>query len=83
MGASDLDQTLISVRKKFGKAVSRNRIRRQIRCLCRELIPEGHPGFLLVIAVGDRSAGVSYAHLRHDLQCAFRAFGFLKSIFLG
>jgi len=77
IGASDQDQTLISVRKKFGKAVSRNRIRRQIRTLCRELIPKGHLGFLLVISVGDRSLGVSYGDLRQDLLGAFQAFDLL------
>lgn len=71
MGKSELDQTLISVRRKFGNAVSRNRIRRQIRSICQEIIPHGHPHRLLIVAVGDRSCGVSFADLRADLQNAF------------
>jgi len=73
VGCSDMDSTLISVRRKFGKAVFRNRIRRQIRALCGELIPGQHPGRLLVISVGDRSHGVSFAMLRQDLSRAFQA----------
>ncbi len=71
IGQSNLSQTLISVRKKFGNAVSRNHIRRQIRSLCRECIPNGHPGQLLIISVGDNSLGVSFSELRQDLSCAF------------
>jgi len=71
MGKSEQDRTLISVRKKFGNAVYRNRIRRQIRAICQEMIPQGHPDCLLIIAVGDRSRGVSFADLRLDLHNAF------------
>ena len=71
MGKSEQDRTLISVRKKFGNAVYRNRIRRQIRAICQEMIPQGHPDSLLIIAVGDRSRGVSFADLRLDLHNAF------------
>lgn len=71
IGQSNLNQTLISVRKKFGNAVSRNHIRRQIRSLCRECLPNGHPGNLLIISVGDKSLGVSFSELRRDIFCAF------------
>jgi ribonuclease P protein component len=71
MVKSEQDRTLISVRKKFGNAVYRNRIRRQIRAICQDIIPQGHPNFLLIIAVGDRSRGVSFADLRLDLHNAF------------
>ena len=71
MGKSEQDQTLISVRRKFGRAVDRNRIRRQIRSICREFVPQGHPDLLVIISVGDRSRGVSFADLRADLQQAF------------
>jgi len=71
MGQSEQDRTLISVRKKFGNAVFRNRIRRQIRAICQDIIPQGHPDSLLIISVGDRSRGVSYADLHRDLHRAF------------
>ena len=71
MGKSEQDRTLISVRRQFGNAVSRNFIRRQIRSICLEILPLGHPNRLLIIAVGDRSRGVSFADLRADLHNAF------------
>lgn len=71
MGQSEQDQTLISVRKKFGNAVFRNRIRRQIRAICQEFMPQGHPDRLVIISVGDRSRGVSFADLRADILQAF------------
>lgn len=77
LGQSDMDQTLISVRKKFGNAVSRNRIRRQIRSLCRHHIPQGHPGQLLVISVGDGSRGVSFVDLCRDISRAFDVLGLI------
>ena len=70
-GNSEHDRTLISVRKKFGSAVYRNQIRRQICSICQELLPEGHRDIMLIIAVGDRSRGVSFAELRGDLVNAF------------
>ena len=72
IGYSSVDRTLISVRRQFGKAVFRNRMRRQIRALCRELLPDEHPGRLLVISVGDQSLGVSFLDLREDLRRAFK-----------
>jgi ribonuclease P protein component len=77
MGKSEQDRTLISVRKKFGHAVSRNRIRRQIHNICQEILPQGHPNCLMIIAVGDRSRGVSFSDLRTDL---FNAFSDLRLI---
>ena len=75
LGVSDLDQTLIAVRRRFGKAVCRNRVRRRIRALCRELVPGGHPGQLLLISVGDRSGGASFQDLQSDLVAAFDGLG--------
>lgn len=74
IGESEQDRTLISVRKKFGHAVLRNRIRRQIRAICQEFIPHGHPNCLVIISVGDHSRGVSFAELRADLCRAFTTF---------
>lgn len=79
IGTSDLDLTLISIRKKFGNAVRRNRIRRQVRAICSQLIPLGHPHHLLLISIGDHACGVSYAQLRLELHRAFRNFGLINS----
>ena len=79
MGISEQDRTLISVRKKFGNAVLRNRIRRQVRAVCAELIPSGHPQRLLLISVGDHAHGVSFSQLRLELQSAFQKFGLIPT----
>ena len=76
-GASEMERTLISVRKKFGNAVQRNRIRRQVRALCSELIPLGHPQPLLLISIGDHSGGVSFAQLKVELYRAFQKLGLI------
>jgi len=77
MGTSDLDRTLISVRKKFGNAVRRNRIRRQVRSLCSELISDDHPQTLLLISIDDHAASVSFTQLKTELRLAFQKFGLI------
>ena len=79
IGTSEQDRTLISVRKKFGNAVRRNRIRRQIRAVCSELIPSGHAQCLLLISVGDHAHSVSFSQLRLELQNAFQKFGLITT----
>lgn len=78
-GNSEMDRTLISIRKKFGNAVRRNRIRRQVRAICSELIPSGHPHCLMLISVGDHACGVSYTQLRVELHLAFQKVGLIDS----
>ena len=79
MGTSEMDLTLISIRKKFGNAVRRNRIRRQVRAVCCELLPSGHPHCLVLIAIGDHAWGISYAQLRFELHHAFQKLGLIGS----
>ncbi len=79
IGTSDLDLTLISIRKKFGNAVRRNRIRRQTYAICSQLIPMGHPHCLLLISIGDHAFGVSYTQLRLELHRAFQKLGLINS----
>ncbi|MCE2433396.1 MAG: ribonuclease P protein component [Candidatus Latescibacteria bacterium] len=79
IGTSEMDLTLISIRKKFGNAVRRNRIRRQVRAICSELIPLGHSHSLMIISIGDHAFGVSYAELRLELHLAFQKLGLIDS----
>lgn len=79
IGTSEMDLTLISVRKKFGNAVRRNRIRRQVRALCSELLPSGHPRHLVLISIGDHARGVSYTELRVELHLAFQKLGLIDA----
>ena len=79
IGTSEMDLTLISIRKKFGNAVRRNRVRRQVHAVCSELIPLGHPHCLVLISIGDHACGVSYTELRVELHLAFQKLGLIDS----
>jgi len=65
-------RVVISVRRKFGKAVRRNRIRRQLRALCRALSDPSWDARLTLLSVDDQAGGVSFATLREDLTRALR-----------
>lgn len=75
IGPSDTPDLLISIRRRYGPAVARNRARRRIRAICRELLADRNVGALMLVSVGDRSAAAGYQALRQDLCDAFRAFG--------
>ena len=76
---SDLNQTLIAVRRKYGGAVRRNRARRRIRAICKEFLPNGHPGRLLLISLSDRSDGAGFVALKSDVRSALTDLGLLDS----
>ena len=65
--------TLISIRRKFGNAVKRNRARRRIREICREFGWLDPPGRLILITVSDRATSATYQHYRTELTAAFSA----------
>ena len=75
VGPSDSDRILLSVRRKFGIAVLRNRVRRRLRVVCRQAGIEATPGRLLVIFVGDHASRATYSELRNDLMAAFDSLG--------
>ena len=76
-GRSESGRILISVRKKFGGAVLRNRVRRRLRAVCRELGPRIRPGHLVLISLGDHARRAGYRALRSDLVSAFRTLGLI------
>ncbi|MCY3764201.1 MAG: ribonuclease P protein component [Gemmatimonadetes bacterium] len=71
------DRIFISVRKRFGKAVARNRVRRRIRAICGEMAPHRSTGYMVMISVGDGSAAAGFRELRSDLIAAFGKLGLL------
>jgi|SaaInl7_200m_RNA_FD_contig_31_2042096_length_785_multi_6_in_0_out_0_2 ribonuclease P protein component len=75
IGASSAEDVLISVRRRYGPAVARNRVRRRIRAICQDLLAGPAQGSLMLISVGDRSSGCGYKALRRDLGEAFKALG--------
>ena len=72
------DRIFISVRKRFGKAVARNRARRRIRAICREVAPYRVMGHMVIVSVGDGSASAGFRDLRTDLIFAFGNLGLLR-----
>ena len=55
--------------------MTRNRTRRQVRALCRELADESWDGRLILITVDDLAAGLPYSALRKDLVRALKGAG--------
>lgn len=59
----------ISVSQKVSKkAVVRNRIKRQIRSIFRQLLPRLSPGWQLVVVVKPGAAECEYAHFLRELK---------------
>lgn len=65
----------ILVRKSAGGAVVRNRIRRHIREIYRELPQEWRRSWNTVLLVRDQAACASFLELRRDLEVLFRKVG--------
>lgn len=62
----------ITVVKKRGNAVVRNKIRRKIREAYRSLHPMVKDGYLLVFVARDRSVGTSVADLREEIYFSLK-----------
>jgi ribonuclease P protein component len=77
IGNSSLPNLLISVRKRFGGAVSRNQARRRIRAIFRDLLPNGSNGKLILISIADAAGETRFNELRTDLTSALSKFGLL------
>lgn len=59
----------LTVTKKHGNAVVRNRIRRRLRAAVREALPRaGKDGFDYVIVARRAALGVPFADLIHDIE---------------
>jgi ribonuclease P protein component len=59
----------VTATKKVGNAVARNRAKRRLRALAREVLPEGgRPGWdYVLVARPDSTATLPYDDLRRDL----------------
>jgi ribonuclease P protein component len=72
-GAPGPAQVGFVVTRAVGGAVLRNRVRRRLRHLVRERLPELPAGSLLVVRALPAATGASYGELREDLgRCLHR-----------
>jgi ribonuclease P protein component len=61
------------VGKKVGKAVVRNRVKRQLRAACRECLPHLIDGFDAVIVARKNAAAANYHQLLQEMQSLFHS----------
>ena len=78
-GASDIGLGL-TASKKVGNAVARNRARRRLRALARELLPVcATPGYDYVLIARAATVSRPYGGLRDDLRGALRRLKLLRA----
>ncbi|MFZ5609970.1 MAG: ribonuclease P protein component [Pseudomonadota bacterium] len=66
----------LTASRKVGNAVERNRVKRRLRALGREMLPDLAPAGYDIVLVGRAAAlGLSYAQLRQDLVWALGRLG--------
>lgn len=59
----------ISISRKVSKkAVVRNKIKRRLRHACRELLPQSHQGWQLIIIVRTSAVPCEYEHFLRELK---------------
>ncbi len=59
----------ISISRKLGKATLRNRIKRRLRALLRELLPYLAEGYDIVVVAKNSAVNASFGELRWSLRC--------------
>lgn len=59
------------------KAVDRNRIKRQVRAIVHELLPEIKPGYDVLLFAKKETLGKTSEELRHQLMKSFKKAGLL------
>lgn len=70
----------LTASKKTGNAVTRNRIKRRLRALAMELLPQyGHSGYDYVMIGRVHTPGRSWSALQKDLSSALKAIHTPKS----
>ena len=64
----------VTATKRIGNAVTRNRAKRRLRALARELLPAlARPGHDYVLIARDRTADREFAKLREDVRRALQS----------
>ena len=69
----------IPVGRKFGNAVSRNRAKRRIRAICRELLQEIDESYFIIIRPKEEFKNLSYADSKEIIKLLLKDAGVLRS----
>lgn len=78
MKGMEVNRLGITVSKKLGKAVTRNRIRRRIREAYRLLEPKLRTGYDIVIVARHASERAVFSSLTEEMELHFRELGLLE-----
>jgi len=68
----------ISVNRKYGNAVRRNRAKRQLRALCSEILPDMEEGFHILLRPNDDFKHMEFHESRKTVRDLFIKAGVLK-----
>jgi ribonuclease P protein component len=69
----------IPVGRKFGNSVIRNKAKRRIRAICRELLPEVYESYYIIIRPREEFKNLSYADSREIIRVLLKDAGVLRS----
>ncbi len=67
----------ITVGRKYGNAVNRNKARRIIRAVCRDLLPVMREGYYIVLRPEPGFKMLSYVKVKEEITALFRKAGVL------
>jgi ribonuclease P protein component len=65
----------ITVRKRYGNAVARNRTKRILRAACRDVIPALKQGYYIIIQPKDSFKDMRFIEIRNDIKRVFSKSG--------
>lgn len=68
----------VTVRKKYGNAVARNRAKRIIRSIYRDILPDFTEGFYIIVQPKDSFKTMKYAEIKSDMGRLLKKKGILS-----
>jgi len=75
IGTPDINQLGIVTSKKLGNAVTRNKLKRQLKEMYRYYADKLKPGTMLVIVAKESMLGENYAKMRSSFGCMLKKLG--------
>lgn len=68
----------ISINRRYGKAIIRNKAKRRIRSICRELLPFMEEGYFILLRPNEDFKMFDYNRSKNNLQRLFLKAGIIK-----